>query len=211
MNQFSKKDLTIVKKEVIWQGYFKMIKYYFTHRLFSGDVSGVIERELFDRDTAVAVIPYDPITDEVVLIEQIRVGAFKHDTNPWMIELVAGMIEAGEKSSDVAQRELLEETGLTCQRLEKVMSYLPSPGATSEKIDLYIAEINAANALEIAGLESENEDIKTHRFNVIEVIDLLAQSRFDNGVTIVGLQWLALNHQNIKQRWMSDSVKSVGE
>jgi len=211
MNQFSKKDLTIVKKEVIWQGYFKMIKYYFTHQLFGGGSSPVVERELFERGTAVAVIPYDPVTDEIILIEQIRVGAFNHDINPWMIELVAGMIEENEQSSDVAKRELMEETGLDCLRLEKVMSYLPSPGGTSEKIDLYIAEVNAASVSDIAGLESENEDIKTHRFSVKEAIELLSQSHFENGVTIIGLQWLALHHQSIKQRWMPNSIKSECE
>jgi len=209
MNKFSRKDLTIVKKEVIWQGYFRMIKYYFTHALFSGGTSEVIERELFERDTAVAVIPYDPVTDEIVLVEQIRVGTFGHDVNPWMIELVAGMIEEGELADDVAVRELTEETGLSCQRLEKVMSYLVSPGGTSEKIDLYIAQVDAASASKIAGLEEEGEDIRTLRLSVSEVIEQLHQTSFQNGVTLVGLQWLALNHQRIKKEWSLTSTQET--
>lgn len=201
MNKFSKKDLTIVKKEVIWQGYFRMLKYYFTHSLFNGGTSDIVERELFERDTAVAVIPYDPITDEIVLVEQIRVGAFEHNVNPWMVELVAGMIEEGETSEDVAKRELFEETGLECQHIEKIMSYLVSPGGTSEKIDLYFAYVDAKTANSIAGLESEHEDIKTHRLSVTDVINQLSESKFQNGVTITGLQWLALNHDKIKQQW----------
>lgn len=211
MNQFSRSDLKVVKKEVIWQGYFRMVKYYFTHALFNGGTSNVIERELFERDTAVAVIPYDPVTDEIVLVEQIRVGTFEHDVNPWMIELVAGMIEEGEQSADVAKRELFEETGLSCQRLEKIMSYLVSPGGTSEKIDLYIAQIDASTASDIAGLEEEGEDIRTHRLSVADVIEQLSQSRFKNGVTLVGLQWLALNHQRIKQQWSSANHQPIDE
>lgn len=199
MNKFSKNDVTIVKKEVIWQGYFRMIKYYFTHKLFNGGVSEVVERELFERDTAVAVIPYDPVTDEIVLVEQIRVGTFEHNINPWMIELVAGMIEEGEESEDVAKRELFEETGLECHYIEKVMSYLVSPGGTSEKIDLYIAHVDAKSANRIAGLESEHEDIQTHCLTVTDAINQLNESKFQNGVTITGLQWLALNHDKIKQ------------
>jgi ADP-ribose pyrophosphatase len=211
MNQFSRNDLKVVKKEVIWQGYFRMVKYYFTHALFNGGTSNVIERELFERDTAVAVIPYDPVTDEIVLVEQIRVGTFEHDVNPWMIELVAGMIEDGEQSADVAKRELFEETGLQCQRLDKVMSYLVSPGGTSEKIDLYIAQVDASTASEIAGLEEESEDIRTHRLSVADVIEQLSQSRFKNGVTLVGLQWLALNHQRIKHQWPLANHQQIDE
>jgi len=211
MNQFSKKDLSIVKKEVIWQGYFRMIKYYFRHKLFNGGVSEIVERELFERDTAVAVIPYDPITDEVVLVEQIRVGAFDHDLNPWMVELVAGMIEENEESEDVAKRELFEETGLECNHIEKVMSYLVSPGGTSEKIDLYLAYVNAKTANRIAGLESEHEDIKTHRLSVMEAINQLSDSRFQNGVTITGLQWLALNHEQIKREWLCGLNQNIIE
>lgn len=207
MNQFSNKDLTIVKKEVIWQGYFKMLKYYFTHSLFGGGTSQIIERELFERDTAVAVIPYDPITDEIVLVEQIRVGAFEHDVNPWMTELVAGMIEEGEAADDVAKRELFEETGLECQYLEKIMSYLVSPGGTSEKIELYIAHVDASSAKKIAGLECEGEDIRTLKMGVNDAIEKLSLSEFQNGVTIVGLQWLALNHQRIKQQNYDNQIR----
>lgn len=206
MKPFSRKNLTIVKKEVIWQGYFKMLKYYFTHSLFDGATSGVIERELFERDTAVAVIPYDPMTDEIVLVQQIRVGTFEHDVNPWMTELVAGMIEEGEMPDDVAKRELYEETGLTCHCLEKIMSYLVSPGGTSEKIELYIAYVDAASAKEIAGLESEGEDIKTLTLKASDAIEKLSQGEFQNGVTIIGLQWLALNHQRIKHQAHTSNV-----
>ncbi|MGB0899878.1 MAG: NUDIX domain-containing protein [Psychrobium sp.] len=201
MKPFSQHDVTVVKKEVVFQGYFRMLKYYFTHALFSGGTSDIVVRELFERDTAVAVIPYDPVRDQIVMVEQIRVGAFGHDINPWMIELVAGMIEEGELADDVAKRELKEETGLDCHRLDKIMSYLVSPGGTSECIDLYIAEVDASQALTIAGLACESEDIRTMVMDVNEAIEQLSQSKFQNGVTIVGLQWLALNHRALKSKW----------
>lgn len=203
MKSFSKNDVNVVKKEVVFQGYFRMLKYYFTHALFGGGTSDIVERELFERDTAVAVIPYDPVHDQIVMVEQIRVGAFEHEVNPWMVELVAGMIEEGEAADEVAKRELLEETGLECQRLEKLFSYLVSPGGTSERIDLYIAHVDASKAAEIAGLESESEDIRTLVMDVNCALEQLSQAKFQNGVTIVGLQWLALNHQKMKDKWAS--------
>ncbi|MGB0835483.1 MAG: NUDIX domain-containing protein [Psychrobium sp.] len=203
MKSFSKNDVNVVKKEVVFQGYFRMLKYYFTHALFGGGTSEIVERELFERDTAVAVIPYDPVRDQIVMVEQIRVGAFEHDVNPWMVELVAGMIEEGEEADEVAKRELFEETGLECQRLEKLFSYLVSPGGTSERIDLYIAHVDASKAAAIAGLESESEDIRTLVMDVNCALEQLSKAKFQNGVTIVGLQWLALNHQKMKDKWAS--------
>lgn len=203
MRQFNKSDVSVLSKKVIWQGYFRMLKYQFTHALFGGGTSDVVERELFERDTAVAVIPYDPVRDQIVMVEQIRVGAFEHDVNPWMVELVAGMIEEGEEADEVAKRELREETGLECQRLEKLFSYLVSPGGNSERIDLYIAQVDASKAAAIAGLESESEDIRTLVMDVNCALEQLNQAKFQNGVTIVGLQWLALNHQKMKDKWAS--------
>lgn len=63
------------------------------HELFAGGMSREISRELFVRHDAVCVLPYDPQRDEVVLIEQFRVGAMDKGANPWLVELVAGLID----------------------------------------------------------------------------------------------------------------------
>lgn len=180
-----------------------MIKYLFKHTLYQGGTSQIIEREMFERGHAVAVIPYDPIRDEVVLIEQIRVGAFGVTDNPWLIEVVAGIIEEGESASDVATRELLEETGLEAQSMKKIMSFLTSPGGTSENIDLYLARVDSRSGADIAGLEEEGEDIRVLRPTVTEAIEALDSGKIINGPTVIALQWLARQHQSIRQQWLS--------
>jgi len=205
--QFSNQDVEIIEQRTLWQGYFKMVKYFFRHSLYAGGKSDIIEREMFERGHAVAVIPYDPVTDEVVLIEQIRVGAFSHQVSPWLIEVVAGIIEQGEISDDVARRELFEESGLMAQSMDKVMTFLTSPGATSEQIDLYLARVSAHESNDIAGLAQEGEDIRVFRVPVTQAIAALDDGLIINGPTVIAIQWLARHHQKIRLQWLAD--KSV--
>lgn len=203
--QFDHQDVEIVEKRTIWQGYFKMVKYFFRHRLYAGGQSALIERELFERGHAVAVIPYDPITDEVVLIEQFRVGALAGKQTPWLIEVVAGIIEEGEEPVDVAQRELAEESGLSAISIEQVMSFLTSPGGTSERIDLFLAHVDSTTASKIAGLEDEGEDIKVLRLNVDDAIAALDSGLIINGPTVIALQWLARHLSCVRKDFLAAS------
>ncbi len=202
--QFNHQDVEVIEKRTIWQGYFKMVKYFFRHALYAGGQSQIIEREMFERGHAVAVIPYDPITDEVVLIEQIRVGAFGAQESPWLIEVVAGIIEEGEEPSDVARRELVEESGVEARSMEKVMSFLTSPGGTSERIDLYLARVDSTSGVDIAGLDDEGEDIKVMRVNVASAIKALDDGLIINGPTVIAIQWLARHHQRIREDFLAE-------
>jgi len=203
LTTFESSDLQILSRELQWQGYFKMVKFTFEHKLFAGGTSEIISRELFDRGHAVVVIPYDPVTDQLILIEQIRVGAFDHNISPWLIELVAGIIEEGEDPADVARRETYEETGLETLRCQKIMSYLSSPGGMSERIDLYLAQVNASDIADIAGLSEEGEDIRVFAMDREQAYQALEQGKITNGASIIGIQWLALNYLRIRQEWQS--------
>ncbi|MDR8263635.1 NUDIX domain-containing protein, partial [Acinetobacter baumannii] len=89
-------------------------------RLFNGGMSGEITREIFERGHAAVLLPFDPVRDEVVLVEQIRIAAYDTSESPWLLEMVAGMIEAGETVEDVARREALEEAGLEVGRTKPI-------------------------------------------------------------------------------------------
>jgi ADP-ribose pyrophosphatase len=86
----------IVQREQCYQGFYKLDRVQLRHELFAGGMSREINREVFVRHDAVCVLPYDPQRDEVVLIEQFRVGAMGKTDNPWLIELVAGLIDKEE-------------------------------------------------------------------------------------------------------------------
>ena len=99
----------LLKRDTAYTGFFKVGVCHVEHDLYDGGVLQV-RRELFERGEAVAVLLYDPARDRVVMVEQFRIGAIHHPDGPWILEVVAGMMEAGESITDVAQRECQEET-----------------------------------------------------------------------------------------------------
>lgn len=197
---FTPEDVEVLSKEPLFQGFFKMIKYRFRHKLFAGGWSNVIEREMFERGHAAAMLPYDPIRDQVVLIEQIRVGALEHQ-HPWQLEIVAGMIDRDESADDVVRREAQEEAGLEVGQLVSVVSYYPSAGGCSEKLDVFIGEVDASKAHGIHGLDYENEDIRVHVISRETAYQWVKDGKFENGASIIALQWLQLNHQELTSQW----------
>lgn len=198
--KFSRDDLEIVSTRTLYHGFFTLAEYSFKHKLFAGGWSDVVTREVFERGHAVVVLPYDPVRDEVVLIEQVRFPAFATSKSPWLLELVAGMIATDEQPQDVAHRELLEETGLTALQLHAVNSYLASPGGTSERFYFYWAQVDASNAKGLHGLPEEHEDIRIQVMSRDEAYNLVVTGEIDNASTVIGLQWLQLNHQQIQQQ-----------
>ena len=165
-------DWKILKREESFSGFFKLISYKIEHALFSGG-AGVINREVLQRGHAAAVMPYDPSTDSVLLIEQFRAGVMHTDQSPWLLEFIAGMVEPGESSEQVVVREAVEEAGITLDQLNFVSSYFPSPGGSAETIDLYWATADLSSAGGVFGLESEGEDIRSsvHTFCLLYTSD----------------------------------------
>lgn len=166
-----------------------------SHRLFNGDWSDSVERVCCYRAPAVVVIPFDPVLKKVVLVEQFRVGALESD-NPWMIELVAGLVEEGENPEDVAHRELQEESGLDASKMIKVMDFWASPGYSAEVFSLYCAIVDSNQASGQGGIAEEGEDIRVHVMSLDEVFVALEKGHFQSAPAVLGLQWLQL-HQDI--------------
>ncbi|MCZ2721227.1 NUDIX domain-containing protein [Marinomonas sp. 15G1-11] len=201
--KYNQSDVEIIKEEALYNGFFKMKKVTLKHRLFNGGWSGNIEREMMVRGDAVCVLLYDPRKDKVLLIEQFRACAVKH-VSPWLLELVAGMVEDGESNEEVARRESLEEAGVEVLRLEWMLNFVPSPGGLVEYLKMYVGEFdsNKVNLEKSYGLQGENEDIRLHLFDADVAIALL-KTNIDNASTIMGLQWLALNKQDLRARWLA--------
>jgi ADP-ribose pyrophosphatase len=201
IQRFSAKDVKIEKTQTLYDGFFKMIKYAFKHRLYEGGWSEVVEREIFERGHAVAVLLYDPDLAEFVMIEQFRIGALATSKTPWLIEIVAGIIDAGETPENVCKREVLEEAGLEITHLRKALSYLASPGGTTERLDVYIAKVDASKAQGVHGLEYESEDILVHRVAEQQAMDWIEQGVVENAATLIALQWFGLNKPKILTEW----------
>jgi len=197
----TRSDVEIIEKTVCYEGFFRIERYRLRHRLFNGSWSGDIVRELFERGHAAAVLPFDPVRDEVVLIEQFRVGALATPGGPWLMEIVAGVIDGDETTEDVVRREAIEEAGCTVAELIPICDYLVSPGGTSEIISLYCGKVDAGGVGGIHGLDEENEDIKVTVIPFNDALSLLESGKINSASPIMALQWLALNHQRVRTLW----------
>ncbi len=200
LSQFTSQDIEIVSKETLFQGFFRMVKYRFKHKLFQGGWSETIERELFERGHAAALLPYDAVRDQVVIIEQVRVGTLEK-RQPWQLEIVAGIIDRDESAMDVVRREAVEEAGVEIGRIESVTSYYPSAGGCSEKLDVYVGEVDSSQASGIHGLDYEGEDIKVHVMSRQQAYQLVKDGTIENGASIIALQWLELNYEQLQSKW----------
>lgn len=197
--QFNASDVTIEKRETVFQGFFRMDKLWLTHARFDGQDMPVFTRELFIRGDATCVLPYDPVRDEVVLLEQFRLGALGRNQSPWLLELVAGMNEDGETPEDVAQREGQEEAGLSFRELTKICDYMVSPGGTTELIHLFCGLISTEAAGGLYGVEHEHEDIRAHVVSAENAIAMIHDGRINNAAAIIALQWLELNRSRLRK------------
>ena len=194
---FAASDAEIVKTETAFQGYFRVDRLSIRHATFAGD-SIEICREVFKRGNAVCVLLYDPEADKVVMVEQFRVGALAAES-PWMLEVVAGIVEPGETAEDVARREAVEEAGLVLDQVRPITRYLPSGGGCDEWIDLMYAEVDSSVAQGLHGLADEGEDIKVHVLNAQEAFDLVVSGAINSSPAIIALQWLELNRNRLKR------------
>lgn len=197
----AKNDVEIIARETLYRGFFSIELYRFRHRLFNGEMSGEVRREIFERGHAAVLLPYDPVRDEVVLIEQIRIPAYETSQTPWLLEMIAGMIEAGESAEEVARREAMEEAGLEVGRTKPVLSYLASPGGTSERSSIFVGEVDASSAEGVHGLADENEDIRVHVVSREEAYQMVEEGVIDNAASVIALQWLQLHYEKLRKEW----------
>lgn len=193
----------VLDKKLCYRGFFRMEQYRLQHELFAGGWSPEITRECLERGHAVAVLLYDPDRDQVVLLEQFRVGALDFPGGPWLLEIVAGIIDhPGETTEDVARRETHEEAGCEMLDLVPICQYLVSPGGTSESITLFCARVDTAPISGgVRGVASEHEDIRVHVVSRAEALELLHRGRINSAAPIIALQWLELNQPKLLERW----------
>ncbi|MBI6253281.1 ADP-ribose diphosphatase [Proteus mirabilis] len=199
---YTRNDVELISKKTRYKGFFRMNEYRFKHRLFKGGWSAEVKREVFERGHAGVLLAYDPKRDEVVLIEQIRIPAYETSQTPWLLEVIAGMVEEGESPEEVVRREATEEAGITIGRCKSIVSYLSSPGGASERMYVYVGEVDATTATGIHGLACENEDIRVHVVSREQAYQWVEEGIIDNAASVIALQWLQLHHVTLRKDWL---------
>jgi ADP-ribose pyrophosphatase len=199
-------DAIIVSRQRAWTGRFALDLISFRHRRFDGAMSEPRTWELWRRGRAVALIPYDPVTDTVVMIEQFRLPALAAGIDPVLVEFPAGLIDDGEEPEPAIHRELHEEMGMHADRLQRIGAYLLSAGSSDELLDLYVGRVQAPKAgpdgiVGLAGAEAEGEDIRTRVWPADKAIALALSGTTPNSVTAIGLLWLAAKRDILRKQW----------
>ena len=193
-------EVEFIDRELCYSGFYRLHRYRLRHELFAGGWSEAIYRELIEQRDGVGVIPYDPDLDQVVMIEQFRLGAARCGQG-WVPELVAGLRETGEEPAEVVRRELREETGLDLLGLEYVSEFMLSPGGSTERLKLFCARVDAGRAGGVHGCAEEGEDIRVQVMGAQDALALPSRGQALSATTVVGLQWLAANRTRLRAQW----------
>jgi len=193
-----------VSNKLLYGGFFKLYRFELKHDLFDGGESPVLTRELLDRHHAAAVLPYDPERDELVLIEQFRIGAGEDTSGPWLIEIIAGLREPDESAEKLIHREAMEEAGCEISHIIPVHQYYSSPGSSNEQIQVYFARTETSGLGGIHGIDEEGEDIRVHVVSSDTAFEWLDQGRINSALPIIALQWFRLNRDKIRSQWLEE-------
>ena len=180
--------------------FFAVEEHHLRFRRFDGTQSPVVKRAVFMASDAAILLPYDPVRDAVLVIEQFRAGPWaRGDLAPWPLEPVAGRVDPGETPEEAAHREAAEEAGLVLHRLEKVSGNYPSPGSTSEFFHIFVGLCDLPDRLmRLGGVASEDEDIRSHILPWAQFQDVLDRDLLTVGPLILAGHWLARHRARLR-------------
>ena len=190
-------------KRVVYKGFFSVEEHDLSYRKFNNQQSSILTRSALISSDAVIVLPYDPVNDRILLIEQFRAGPYvKGDENPWVLEPIAGLIDEGETPESAGIREAQEEAHLEIKRLELVARSYPSPGISTEFFHQYIGIVELLDKSDlIAGLSSENEDIRSHIFEYEQFFEMIERGKVNVGPLILLGLWLSKNRTRLRKKY----------
>lgn len=199
--QFGTQDYEVINREVVYQGVFRLVRNHIKQRLFDGGWSEVYIREVMERLSAAAILPYDPILDRVILIEQMRPGAMQDEKTPWMFEIPAGVLHAHDTPKQLAINEADEEAGCKILDIIPLSEFYVSPGGSNEYLWMFCGRIDATNVKGVHGLKHEHEDIRVHNLTFEEAIQKLNDGIIKTAPAILSLYWLQVNREKLRNLW----------
>jgi ADP-ribose pyrophosphatase len=190
--EFKDSTVNILQEKIVFSGHCQVKNYQVQFPLFKGGLSQPVLRECVCRPPAVAVLLHDPEADQLVLVEQFRIGALAANQNPWLLEIVAGVIEPGESIEEAVLREVQEEAGCTILSCKPIYTYFTTPGIVNEQIHIFYARVKAPLQGAHHGNREEGEDIKVHVLSSKEALSLLERGQALSSPLLIALQWFAL-------------------
>lgn len=189
----------IISESREYDGFFKIDKAVIQYEQFNGEMSPQITRLNFNRGDSVGVLLYNKDNDSIILVKQFRYSAYVNDGPGWILELVAGMIDKGRDAISVARSELVEEAGYEVDDLKYLCQFYVSPGGSSEKVYLYIADCYRKIG-QGGGKESENEDIQVLEIPLNKAMEMIRTGEICDAKTIIAIQWLWIDLKRFRPK-----------
>lgn len=196
-------DLRVVGHEIAFKRHLRLDVFRFHHRMFSGEWSSERVYDVVRRGAAVAILLYDPERDAIVLVEQFRLPPLLAGYSPWVVEVVAGLVDKdGESGATVARRETGEEAGLDIVgELIPIQRYVPMPGNSDETVMLFCGQVDSRNASGVHGLAHEQEDIRVIVRNAADLEAMVDSGQIETGHTLICLYWFFRHRDELRRQW----------
>ncbi|ABV94051.1 NUDIX hydrolase [Dinoroseobacter shibae DFL 12 = DSM 16493] len=195
------RDAVVVERtDIPYNKFFRLEEHHLRFPHFDGGLSDPVSRVAFVAVDAVTVLPYDPVRDRVLLVDQFRIGPYvRGDAQPWTLEPIAGRVDGGETWEETVHREAREEAGLTMWHLERIGTYYPSPGAVTESLASYVGLTDLPDdAVGLFGVDHEAEDIKTRIVGFDTLMAMTRDGRVQNGPLMISALWLAAERARLR-------------
>ncbi|MBF0583769.1 MAG: NUDIX domain-containing protein [Magnetococcales bacterium] len=189
----------ILERTDLHRGWVHLENIRLRYQRFDGRMTPEIQLETLSRTHSVAVLPYDPVTDTVILIRQFRIGAYLAGEPGWCLEIVAGNCVDNDFPAN-ARREVLEEVGWTVTELRPILSYFTSPNLSNERLHLFLGIIDSTNRADSGGgLLHEHEDIQVLPMPFSQAMARAAAGEFNTSPSILAMQWLAQHRDALRR------------
>jgi nudix-type nucleoside diphosphatase (YffH/AdpP family) len=167
--------------------FFRVDEVVLRYEKFDGSMSGPVRRLVLDRGDAVAALVLNTATGRLVLANQLRFPTYAKGPG-WLIEIVAGLVDAGEEPETAIRREIREESGREVTKLEPISTFYVTPGGSNERVFLFYAEAGAPMQEHRGG--GDDEDIALIELEPDEAFRRIEAGEIVDAKTIVALYWL---------------------
>lgn len=136
-----------------------------------------VSREVITHPGSVVVLPVFR-DGRILMIRQYR-----HATQQFLWELVAGRIDHRETVKHAAARELKEETGYRASKFHQFLNFFPTPGFLEERMHLLLATGLTAGQAE----PEADEKIISHAYTITQLKLMIKRGDLKDGKSIAGI------------------------